>query len=106
MAIVSILHRVSGVLLFIFIPFVLYFLQQSLSSAQSFEHLNILLSAPWMVFLLWVFLSALAYHLLAGIRHLLMDFGFGEGLSCARKSAYFLIFLEVVAVVLLGVWLW
>lgn len=106
MAIVSILHRVSGVLLFIFIPFALYFLQQSLDSSQSFVQLKVLLSTPFMSFLLWVFLSALAYHLLAGIRHILMDFGWGEGLSCARRSAYLLIVLEVIAIILLGVWLW
>ena len=105
-AIVSILHRVSGVLLFLLLPFALHLLHCSLVSEDSFETLQQWLQQPLPAFALWVMLCAAGFHLLAGIRHMLMDCGLGEGLCAAKFSAYLLIALEVVVMVLAGVWLW
>ncbi len=70
---ISILHRVSGLLLFLFIPFLLYLFEQSLTSELSFDafkgflaHLLVKLIA---LVLTWAFL----FHFCAGIRHLMMD---------------------------------
>ena len=73
-AVVSILHRVSGVLMFVVgIPFVLYLLQSSLTSEISFErYRGIVASWPGKLVLL-VLIWAFAHHVLAGIRHFGLD---------------------------------
>ena len=105
-AVASILHRITGVLLFLFVPFAIYLLGASLASPQSFAHLKLWLHEPGIAFLVWLMLSATSYHLLAGIRHLLMDCGIGEHMSQARISVYLVLLATIVCVVLLGVWLW
>ena len=74
---VSILHRVSGVIMFFSVAIFLWMLESSLASEQSFNELGGLLSNPICQFIIWGSLAALAYHAIAGIRHLIMDFGFG-----------------------------
>lgn len=106
MAIVSIMHRITGVLLFLLLPLALYLLHHSLQSQESFAQLHLFVKMPLIQFLLWVLLSAVGFHLLAGIRHMLMDYGFGEKLTTARMSAYLLMILEVIVMVAAGVWLW
>ena len=106
MAIVSIMHRLSGVLLFLLLPFILYLLHASLYSQTDFSHLQLFMAAPTVKFFLWVLVSAVSFHFLAGIRHMLMDCGLAEGLRAARATAYLIMTLEVVAMVFAGVWLW
>ncbi len=106
MAIVSILHRISGLLLFIGVPVMLYFLSASLTSQAAFDALVVMLSHPFWKLLNWFFLSALLYHLLAGIRHMLMDYGWGETLTASRHSALTLIAVVIIGVVALGAWIW
>ncbi|MCX7124830.1 MAG: succinate dehydrogenase, cytochrome b556 subunit, partial [Gammaproteobacteria bacterium] len=84
MAIISIMHRVSGVLLFLLLPFVLYLLHNSLHSPESFMLLQQSLTSPVMSFLVWVLICAVCFHFFAGIRHMLMDCGLGEHLKTAR----------------------
>lgn len=106
MAIASILHRISGVVIFLFLPFLLYHLDQSLTSEATFLSSVIFLNLGYGKFLLWACLSAVVYHLFAGIRHLLMDFGIGETLQGARQSAIATILISVVVSILIGLWLW
>lgn len=106
MAIASILHRISGVILFLYMPFILWLLDQSLSSSTHFLNLQAALYEPMMKWLIWVFLAALFYHLVAGIRHLFMDFGIGESLKGGRIGAQFTIGFAIVLTLLAGVWLW
>ena len=107
MAIASILHRISGVVLFLLLPMMLYFLSLSLESEATFSHLStIVLAHSCYKLLLWVFSSALFYHVIAGIRHLLMDIGYGETLHAGRRSAIVVIGLSVLATVFLGVFIW
>jgi len=54
----------------------------------------------------WLILSMLAYHIIAGIRHLLMDAGMGETLQAGRAGAYAVMVLGVIAAVILGVCIW
>lgn len=84
---VSLLHRVSGVLLFFSLPLAIYVFQQSLLGADSFEQIRQQLMAPWARLLLLLAVWALAHHLFAGIRHLLMDVHWGVRLASARRSA-------------------
>jgi len=107
MAIASILHRISGLALFILLPAMLYFLKLSLASAASFEHLHMLITTcVWYKLVILAFTSAFMYHLLAGIRHLLMDMGIGETLVAARRSSLVVIGLSVIGAILFGACLW
>jgi succinate dehydrogenase / fumarate reductase cytochrome b subunit len=87
-AVVSILHRVSGVLLILLVPILLYFFEHSLQSEASFhEVMAMLQSIPAKVvglFLAW----ALAHHLLAGVRFLLLDVDVGVAKASARRGAW------------------
>lgn len=106
MAIASILHRISGIVLFLLFPFMLYLLSLSLNNPQSFAHVKILLEGPWYKLMLWAFTAALLYHFLAGVRHIIMDFGFGESVCAGRRSAVIVIALTVILTILLGIWIW
>lgn len=106
MAIASILHRISGVILFLLMPVMLFVLGQSLESESTFAHVKNLFGHPCYKVILWVFGAALIYHVLAGIRHLFMDMGFGEHLHAARRSAVLVIVLAVILSIFLGIWIW
>jgi len=106
MALVSIAHRVTGLLLFLLIPWCLYLMSCALSSAAHFSALLLFLQRPWVQLIDWVLLAAVWFHVIAGFRHLLMDVGFGESLKAARTTAYVVMVVWLVAVVLTGVWIW
>jgi succinate dehydrogenase / fumarate reductase, cytochrome b subunit len=105
-AIVSILHRISGILIFLLMPVMLYGLQQSLISPEHFLKTQQCFQSSMMSFLAWIFLSALIYHGLAGVRHLLMDVGLGETASTGCKTAWLVLVLAFVLILCLGVALW
>ncbi|KTD33143.1 succinate dehydrogenase cytochrome b556 subunit C [Legionella nautarum] len=106
MAIASILHRISGLVLFLLLPFILYLLSKSLNSDVSFMQMQILLQSPFYKLLLWVFSAALVYHILAGIRHMIMDLGYGEEVKEGRQTAIWVIALAVILTIFLGIWIW
>lgn len=95
-AIASIGHRISGVLLLVSLPLLALTLDRSLRSESDFEALRDLVGAPGRALLLVVVLWAAAHHLLAGIRHLLMDIGVGSRLADARMSAWAAILAALV----------
>lgn len=70
---VSILHRVSGALLFLFLPFLLYLFDQSLTSELSFEVFKAFLSNVIVKLIVLALSWAFLFHFCAGIRHLMMD---------------------------------
>ncbi len=105
-AIVSILHRVSGVILFLYIPFLLCALDRSVSSGEEFQGLVLSLDLPIMKILAWGFLAALIFHLVAGIRHLLMDMGIGESHRGGRLGANIVFIVSALLILAAGVWLW
>lgn len=102
----SILHRASGAFLFLFIPFLLYGLQWSLSSEQEFEQLRGVLQT-WplkllLVALCWGFL----HHFFMGLRYLALDFDLGASLPQARFSAGLVLAASLAGTLGFGVWLW
>ncbi|NNM59082.1 MAG: succinate dehydrogenase, cytochrome b556 subunit [Legionellales bacterium] len=105
-AIVSILHRLSGVLLFLIIPLLLWTLQQSAFSEEGFLNVQDALTSTLSKVIIWVLLSAMIYHLIAGIRHLLMDMGIGEERKSGKVGAFIALGLSIVCAILVGVWLW
>ena len=106
MAIASILHRISGVVLFILLPIMIFLLGQSLQSEEAFTQIKFKLSDPCYKLVLWAFSAALAYHVIAGIRHLLLDMGFGEHLCTSRLTAILVIVLAAISTIFLGIWIW
>lgn len=106
MAIISICHRISGVLLFLLLPIAIWLLHKSIISSAGFDATTGLLDYPLMKLLIWLMLCATLFHLIAGIRHLLMDFGLGESVAAGRMSAYTVFGVAIVLFILVGVWLW
>lgn len=103
-AIVSILHRLSGLLLILAFGAFLYALHFSLASPQDFDKVLAALQRPSCKIGIWILLSALAYHSCAGIRHLVMDFGLGESLKGGVLGARITLVCSVVLIVLAFFW--
>jgi len=103
--IVSILHRVSGVLLFLMLPLLLWLFDISLRSEGTFERLRgiagnffvklVLLAAAW----------AILHHLVAGIRYLALDLHVGIEKEPSRKSAVAVFVISVPLALLAAIWL-
>ena len=106
MAMVSILHRISGVIIFLLLPLLLWALHQSLASQAAFQSLQTCLAHPLTKFFMWAVLASLLYHLVAGIRHIMMDFGHGDSLEGGRMGARTVMVVGIILVILAGVWLW
>ena len=104
-ALVSILHRLSGVILFVLIPFILWTLHVSLSSQANFLMVKDYFGSPMVMFLTWVVLSALYYHVIAGVKHLLMDMGYFEEKVSGRVASIVVMVLGIVGVIGIGVWI-
>lgn len=102
----SIAHRITGAALFATVAWLLYLLDLALASPAGFERAKALLAAPPAKLLLIGILSLLAYHLFAGVRHLLLDLHIGDGLPTANRAAWLVFALTGLAVVALGAWLW
>lgn len=105
-AISSILHRVSGIIIFLALPFLLYSLEMSLATEDGFQQISDCLTTTTGKLFLLATLSAIAYHLIAGIRHLLMDWGIGENKQSGKTGAKLVIIFSVLAIIALGGWLW
>lgn len=103
-ALSSITHRVAGVVLFIGVAFMLYALDLSLSSEEGFNELKEMMTSPVGKLITWGLLSALAYHFVAGIKHLVMDMGVGETLEGGQFAAKVTIFFSAVLIALAAVW--
>lgn len=105
-AIASILHRISGVIMFFAVGILMWLLSESLSSPMGFANVQDILDSFAAKFIIWGTLTALAYHLVVGVRHIIMDMGYGEEFDSATKSAQLSIVISVILSVLAGVWLW
>lgn len=105
-AIISIMHRLSGIAVFILLPFMLYLLQESLQSQESFNMLQFMLGHAWVKLIVWIFSSALFFHFMAGVRHIIADIGYGEEIATGRKTAIILMVLTVISTIVLGAWIW
>lgn len=104
-AIVSILHRISGFVLFLLIPALLWLLAFSLSN-DGFATLQEWLANPALKLLVWLTLAAYLFHLIAGIRHLLSDLHLGDTLPAGRITAQLTFVAFFILIILTGIWLW
>jgi succinate dehydrogenase / fumarate reductase cytochrome b subunit len=103
MAVLSLGHRLSGILLVLMLPLLVYLLELSLAGSQGFSRALAIVDSSWsrifLVFALWV----LAHHVFAGIRYLLIDLDIGVDLRAGRASAW-LVISAAVGVLLIGAW--
>ena len=103
---VSILHRVSGVIMFFAVAVLLWLLESSLASEASFNELSDLFNNPLCQIIVWGTLAALAYHSVAGMRHMIMDFGVGEdSFASGRNSAWAAMIVAALVIALITWWI-
>ncbi|MSP86288.1 MAG: succinate dehydrogenase, cytochrome b556 subunit [Methylotenera sp.] len=105
-ALVSILHRATGCVLFLMLPVILLLLQYALASAQHFETVLAILHAPVIKLMLIGLAWAFFHHFFAGIRHLAMDVHWMRTLMKARYTSKVVLVLGVIATLLLAIKLW
>jgi succinate dehydrogenase / fumarate reductase cytochrome b subunit len=100
---VSILHRVSGALLFAALPLGVWALSVSLADEAGFQRIAGWLDHPLARLILLGLVWAFAHHLLAGLRHLALDVHWGVDLKRARQSSL-AVMLASGLVTLLAAW--
>ena len=102
----SITHRASGVFLFAGMAVLIWALDASLKSPESFASLQESLASPLAKLVIWAVVAALIYHSLAGIKHLIMDFGIGETMEGGILGVRIVVVLSIILIALAGVWIW
>lgn len=105
-AVASILHRLAGMVLFVGALFLCYLFDLALDDQAGFEQAKEIVAAGAGKVAIWTILAALAYHLLAGVKHLLLDFHIGDTARGGRIGAWASILLALAAAVAAGAWLW
>lgn len=105
-AIASILHRVAGVITLFALAILIWLLSESLSSPEGFAAVVDILDGFFVGFILWGVLTALAYHIVGGVRHLIMDLGYCEELETGAQSAKIAFGVTIVLSLLAGVLVW
>jgi succinate dehydrogenase / fumarate reductase cytochrome b subunit len=105
-AVVSIMHRASGMVLFLILPLLLWCLQVSLAHQNGYDHIHLMLN-DWLFKLLLIGLSwSFFHHFFAGIRHLAMDVHWMTSLQKSRLSSRLVIGASMLCVVIFSVWIW
>ena len=105
-AITSILHRITGVALFVALLFVIWAWACSVSSPEGFQLVQQQMNG-WLGKIIAIgTISALTYHILGGVRHLIMDMGVWEELESGNNSAKAIIGIWIILTIVVGVLLW
>ena len=103
---VSILHRVSGLILFLALPLLLLMLQYSLRSIETYTQLLSVLAHPLLKLMLLGLLWAFLHHFCAGLRYLAIDLRYISNLTQARNSSKAVMIVSLALTVLAGAKLW
>ena len=102
-ALASITHRISGVIMFVAIAFLLSWFDEATASPEGFAAIA---DSGMVKFLLWLILCAVSYHFFAGIKHLLLDFHIADTVEAGEKAAKIAVGTAAVVALLLGIWIW
>lgn len=105
-ALASITHRITGVILVAGTAILLWLLDESLASEEGFNTVKTLADSFLVKLMVWGVLSALIYHSVAGIKHLIMDLGIGETLEGGQTGAKLVIAVSGVLIILTGALIW
>ena len=103
---VSILHRVSGFGLFLFLPLLLWLLHDSLAAPESYVRFRDAITHPLVKLVLIGLLWAFLHHVCAGLRFLALDLHYGTSLLAARASSAAVLVLSILLTIVLGVLVW
>ncbi len=104
---VSIFHRITGIILFLFfIPAALYITQSSLSSEFNFQHWKSIFAHPIVKLIIIGFIWAYVHHFCAGIRYLVMDMHIAMEKNKARISAQVVLIAGIVITAFIGWKIW
>lgn len=103
---VSVLHRASGAVLFVFLPLLLLLFDQSLRSIETYTNLTEYLVHPLVKLLLLGLMWAFLHHFCAGLRYLAIDLHLLPSLALARSSSIWVLAVSLSLTVVLGVKLW
>jgi len=105
-AIISIMHRMSGMVLFLVLPLLILAFSMSVQSESSYLELAAMLR-HWLAKLLLIALSgAFFHHFYAGLRHLAMDIHWMTSLQKARLSSRLVLCLDVLSVTIFAYAIW
>ena len=104
--IVSILHRISGMLLFIALPLLLLMLQYSLRSIETYTQLMDVLAHPLIKLMLMGLLWAFLHHFCAGLRYLAIDVHYLSNLAQSRNSSKLVLVVSLALTIFIGAKLW
>lgn len=99
---VSILHRASGAMMFLLLPFVLYLFEQSVTSELSFAKFSALLSGGFVKLVLLALIWGYLHHFCAGIRFLLLDVHVGVTKPASAKSAVAVMVISLLLTAIFG----
>lgn len=102
-ALTSITHRITGIILFFSLPILLWMLDKSLTSEDGF---NTVLDSALLKLVVWGVLSSLIYHIVAGVQHLVLDYGWGYEPKESKLGITLMLSTTVVLILLAGVWIW
>lgn len=105
-AIASILHRISGIIVFIALAIFLTLLNCSLTSAEDFQRVQSYFDLFIVGFVFWGALTGLAYHAVFGVRHMIQDLGYWEELDSASLTAKVGFAITVALSILAGILVW
>ena len=105
-AVVSILHRASGVGLFLSIPLILLAFKESVDSPSNYFLLKNMLNTWYLKLILIGLAWAFFHHFFAGIRHLLQDIHWMTSLNSARLSSRILLWLVGTATAIFATFIW
>lgn len=103
---VSILHRVSGAVLFLALPLLLLLFDQSLRSIETYTNLTECLAHPVLKLALLGLMWAFLHHFCAGLRYLAIDLHLLPTLALARSSSMWVMAVSLTLTIVLGVKLW
>ena len=103
-ALASISHRIAGVVLFVGLAVLLYALEVSLSSEAGFETVKTWTNSAVGKVITWGLLSALAYHFVAGVKHLILDGSDAESLLAATWAARITLAVSAILMGLTAYW--
>lgn len=84
----------------------LWLLDASLASPESFASLEEDLKSPLVKLVIWAVVAGLIYHSVAGVKHLIADFGIGETMAGGILGARIVIAVSIVLILLAGIWIW
>ena len=100
--VLSILHRVSGAAIFLLLPVLLWMLQSSFASPESYANVADFVANPLVKLILLGLIWFYMHHFCAGIRYLLLDLHIGVELPAARLSSKIVFAVSIVLALIIG----